>query len=190
MTPDMIIRHSRQLLSGIHLQSDSDGSPPTNCGDDGPRTVVFTFSSFPTVVIGNPSPSYSRFPLRHSRRLRHSRAGGNPEHQRSIATKHSSRISHTKASHPTIKHPRTPCWMCRKDSPSVRLPNARALGPRLREDDGEKGTATMKKKPTKNHAPQISKKPSAKLPSSVISQIPSGIFHEPFILSCSHGELR
>lgn len=48
----------------------------------------------------------------------------------------------------------------------------------------------MKKKATMERAPQISQKPSAKLPLSVISQTPSGKFPEPFILSCSHGELQ
>jgi hypothetical protein len=110
----IIIRHSRRLLSGTHLESDSDGSPPTNCGDDRPGTVVCTFSSFPTVVIGN------------------------PEHQRSIATAQTSLTPHTKANHPTSKHQKTPSWICRKDSHSIQLPNTHALGPRLREDDGEK----------------------------------------------------
>jgi len=93
-----LLRHSRQLLSGIHLQSDSDESPPTNCGDDGPVIVICIFPSFPTVVIGNPSSSYFRSPLRHSRE------SGNPEHRPSIATAPSSLTPQTKASHPTSKH--------------------------------------------------------------------------------------
>ena len=52
MNPDMILRHSRQRLSGIPLESDSDGSLPTNCGDDSPVIEICTSPSFPTVVIG------------------------------------------------------------------------------------------------------------------------------------------
>jgi len=56
--------------------------------------------------------------------------------------------------------------------------------------NGDVNAVLRMKKAALERAPQFSQKPSAKLPSGVISQIPSGKFPEPFTLSCSHGELR
>jgi len=86
---------------------------------------------------------HSPSPLRHSRPVRHSREGGNPEHRHSVATEPSSHTPYTKASLPTNNHQKPTLGIGNKRTPSVQLPNARALGPRLREVDEQRNPLTF-----------------------------------------------